>query len=440
MNQGATCYLNSLLQYLYHDASFRDAIYEADGSASKIIKEMQSLFAGMQHSVAAAISTKPLTTAFGWQRGQVFEQHDIHELFSVLIDVLGNESKDLCLSLKQKFEGMSKDVLKCPKCDHCKESCSPYLSLSLDLPDAYEKHVAEEDVSKRNCTSLQNILQTYIKPEVLDEDNKWECGGCSEKVCATKAQNIERLPSRLLVHLKRFRFDPTSRRRRKLDTTVLFPKRLQASQLLQNSTEDASSEGYVLTAVMLHTGTALGGHYKAYVMPSCNNDSDDNKQGPWLECNDSSVRSVDKKEESEILWYDSNMELEDHLSRNSFLYDNAYMLVYVKESEACKKSVTSIPENIQRMVNIENADIQIMKRLRSIQKKMVELKVYFSSANHAGLLVTDADERVAEKQRDSKVHRGSHEHHVFYLPNFFSLRDVVTKAHEFFDSRHNTNM
>jgi ubiquitin C-terminal hydrolase len=54
------------------------------------------------------------------------------------------------------------------------------------------------------------LLSAVVNPEVLDADNKWECSGCKSKVQATKCQEVSNLPSRLFLHLKRFRFDPVS--------------------------------------------------------------------------------------------------------------------------------------------------------------------------------------------------------------------------------------
>jgi len=104
LNQGATCYLNSLLQLLFHNKKFREAVFRS-GSNAPIAKEFQSLFAKMQFSVTAAVSTKQLTAAFGWNNSAVFEQSDVHELFSVLADALCQ----ICPVMKtfmSDFEGM----------------------------------------------------------------------------------------------------------------------------------------------------------------------------------------------------------------------------------------------------------------------------------------------------------------------------------------------
>ena len=78
-NQGATCYLNSLIQTLYHLAAFRDIVYHVDEAASTtsgagsgagagsgdlmltIPLALQRLFYRLQTS-AAPVSTRELTT------------------------------------------------------------------------------------------------------------------------------------------------------------------------------------------------------------------------------------------------------------------------------------------------------------------------------------------------------------------------------------------
>lgn len=66
---------------------------------------------------------------------------------------------------------------------------------------------------------LKELFATHLKPEVLDEENKWQCSGCQEKVRATKAQEYSSLPQLMMVHLKRFRYDPVS-----LFSPCLFPR------------------------------------------------------------------------------------------------------------------------------------------------------------------------------------------------------------------------
>ena len=81
INQGATCYLNSLLQTLYHVPAFRKAVYriptrEDEDARSSIAVSMQRLFYYLQHGDHAQ-STSDLTHAFGWDSFEAFQQHDV---------------------------------------------------------------------------------------------------------------------------------------------------------------------------------------------------------------------------------------------------------------------------------------------------------------------------------------------------------------------------
>jgi ubiquitin carboxyl-terminal hydrolase 7 len=104
MNQGATCYLNSLLQTLFHIPAFRNFIIKHDSTA-KITSALRKLFASLVLSDDCAIGTKEITTAFGWSNSEVFEQHDIQELFCSMTDALCQESSEIDSFLTDNFKG-----------------------------------------------------------------------------------------------------------------------------------------------------------------------------------------------------------------------------------------------------------------------------------------------------------------------------------------------
>lgn len=85
VNQGATCYLSSVLQALYMTPEFRRALYDAgaaeaaarasgaaasasNGTAADggILRQLQRLFVSLQTSSSQAIDTRDLTRSFGW--------------------------------------------------------------------------------------------------------------------------------------------------------------------------------------------------------------------------------------------------------------------------------------------------------------------------------------------------------------------------------------
>ena len=91
-NQGATCYLNSVVQVLCSDADFSNALFNCECEDGSVTKELQRLFTTLRKSNKMAVSTEQLTASFGWQNGQMHEQHDAHELFVLLLDSMTNAS------------------------------------------------------------------------------------------------------------------------------------------------------------------------------------------------------------------------------------------------------------------------------------------------------------------------------------------------------------
>jgi hypothetical protein len=99
-NQGATCYMNSLLQSLYMTPEFREGVYKIPVETNiakqreSICFQLQCLFASMQLSGESAVETKGLTHSFGWSGSEAFQQHDVQELCRVLFDELESRLKD----------------------------------------------------------------------------------------------------------------------------------------------------------------------------------------------------------------------------------------------------------------------------------------------------------------------------------------------------------
>ena len=79
-NQGATCYMNSLLQSLYMTPEFRTFIYSWDYNAKlcgpkdqNIPYNLQRLFSYLQLSRKRSVDTRSLTHSFGWSTAEVFQ-------------------------------------------------------------------------------------------------------------------------------------------------------------------------------------------------------------------------------------------------------------------------------------------------------------------------------------------------------------------------------
>lgn len=82
-------------------------------------------------------------------------------------------------------------------------------------------------------SSLEMAIENYLKPEILDKDNQYNCSGCDKKVDAKKGQRIEKLPDHLMIVMNRFTLDFTTFSRVKINEHVSFPKILNMNDYMQ---------------------------------------------------------------------------------------------------------------------------------------------------------------------------------------------------------------
>jgi hypothetical protein len=84
LNQGATCYMNSLLQTLFMTPAFRAYVFRWRPPAGGLRQpaeqciplQLQKLFARLAIGRGGVASTKALTTSFGWTAADAFQQHE----------------------------------------------------------------------------------------------------------------------------------------------------------------------------------------------------------------------------------------------------------------------------------------------------------------------------------------------------------------------------
>jgi hypothetical protein len=87
-NLGATCYLNSLLQYLFFNVDFRDGVLNASDSGSAALRELQRVFALLAGGDRATIDPGDFVRA---ARIDAVEQADATEFSALLLDWLERE-------------------------------------------------------------------------------------------------------------------------------------------------------------------------------------------------------------------------------------------------------------------------------------------------------------------------------------------------------------
>ncbi|KAJ1901575.1 ubiquitin-specific protease ubp15, partial [Coemansia sp. IMI 209127] len=117
-NQGATCYMNSLLQSLYFTNEFRNAVYqiptENDDPKKSVSLALQRVFYNLQVS-DESVDTTELTKSFGWDSYESFMQHDVQELDRVLQENLETKMKGTVVdgAVARLFVGEMKSYIRC---------------------------------------------------------------------------------------------------------------------------------------------------------------------------------------------------------------------------------------------------------------------------------------------------------------------------------------
>ena len=302
-NQGATCYLNSLLQTLFMTPEFTRELFRwrlnPDASAEvrtrSIPHQLQMLFARLLTSECRAISTAGLTKSFCWDGDQVFVQHDVQELCRLLFDAL-EEAFAGTADVTRLFRGQLVDFLACkPPHTHTSTRSDAFLDLQVAVRGFG---------SARPIASVIEGLRNFLKPESLDGANQYELAP-GQKVDAWKGLRLAQLPPLLTVHLKRFDMDYATMRHVKINDRVEFSQTLSFAKKCEEdgaeATEHAGSAEawypveragecdtpttemveYELYSVLVHAGTATSGHYFAYIK--------DLSRSSWLKFDDATV-------------------------------------------------------------------------------------------------------------------------------------------------------
>lgn len=143
-NYGATCYLNSLLQCLFHIRPFRALVFAwgdtpvqksaAQAAAqhhSHMLRALRQLFGQMQNSIKAIVGPRPLIQALSLSETV---QQDAHEFFKLFITLLGDIfAKHPCESihsgLPRMFNGQLQYVTQCEACGYQSVNQSNYADL-----------------------------------------------------------------------------------------------------------------------------------------------------------------------------------------------------------------------------------------------------------------------------------------------------------------------
>ena len=412
INQAMTCYLNSLLQTLYMTPEFRNAIYrwqykpalqssplsieQINASKKNIPYQLQKLFLQMQTTNKKCLHTQDLTQSFGWGSDDAFQQHDVQELCRVMFDALekmfkGTEQENLITEL---YEGKLKDYVKCVECNTESARVDVYLDIQLSIKSYIDEY------NYNLYDSIEKALSAYIEPEILEGNNKYYCEKCKKLCKAHKGIIFEQFPYILCLQLKRFDFDYKTMMRIKLNNKVTFPDRLDIKPYLDESVliqkPDLKTD-YELFSIMIHSGSATGGHYYAYVK--------DFLTDQWYNFNDERVTRLDP----------NDIQKAYGVSYSSFSSTTAYMLLYrqidVKRNELFLIK-DEYPSHIYDLLKREQDELEEAEKLKEYLENLCKIKIIIVNTSQMDNFKPN-ELQFAEKQcslhKDLTIEQAKHE-------------------------------
>lgn len=287
-NQGATCYMNSLLQTLFHLRAFRQVVYdtpsEKEDTNDSVSLALQRVFYRLQ-TQNKAVSTKELTRSFGWSQIDSFMQHDVQELYRILCDRLEEKMKNTKVdsAIKRLFEGKVRSFVQCVNVDFQSSRDESFYDLQLDV---------------KGCKDIYESFRKYVEIEMLQGDNQYEAEGYG-KQDAKKGIRFLQFPPVLNIQLKRFEYDPLRDGMVKIHDRFEFPKTLVLDDFISSSPHGSAGETgkargshvYHLHSVLVHSGDVHGGHYYVFIRPG----KDIAQSSNWFRFDDDQISCVDEQ-------------------------------------------------------------------------------------------------------------------------------------------------
>ncbi|KAL0052000.1 hypothetical protein WJX82_006322 [Trebouxia sp. C0006] len=325
-NQGATCYINSIVQCLVHNPIIANLAFGTLRQTCKCVKCALCYLAFRTRCSLDADHVSPERKAsyprwmisaglptLGTQSNErlsACKQEDAHDFLRQWLDkvhdlhekILKNglpSKQPVYTIIDQVFGGVLASRVEC---QHCGQVSSMYDSMN-DLS------VEVDNGCYGVVKSVEIALGKFIQPEVMSGENAYHCDRCQRKQTAHKSLHIHTAPNTLTLHLKRFRPDFV-----KLTGHIAFPLTLNLTPFLSpDSPEQAPQSAfcqepaacphqqpafsqraagfaqkgpafreqrvtYRLIGVLVHKGSwSSAGHYFSYVL-----DSD----GQWWLMND----------------------------------------------------------------------------------------------------------------------------------------------------------
>ncbi|KAH7915018.1 hypothetical protein BJ138DRAFT_1170257 [Hygrophoropsis aurantiaca] len=384
-NQGATCYMNSLLQSLFCTRYFRKAVYqiptEEEHPTESVALALQRVFYHLQTS-DQPVGTTELTKSFGWKSLDSFLQHDVQEFNRVLCDKLESKMKGTKAegAINKLFMGKMKSYIKCVNVDYDSSTFEEFNDIQLNV---------------KGMKNLYESFKDYVAVETMEGENKYHAEGFGLQD-AKKGIIFQSFPPVLHLQLKRFEYDIQRDAMVKINDRHEFPFEIDLGEFLDDDADRSQPWVYKLHGVLVHSGDLNAGHYFALIKPD--------RDTRWLKFDDDRVTPVTDREVLEENYGGEALNgIAPPMQRNQVRamkrYTNAYMLVYVRESAIDEYLAPfkeeDTPPHLKRRLDEERLQVEAKKREREEQHLFLTAKVITDDtfAHHEGFDLASFDEK-----------------------------------------------
>ena len=307
-NEGNTCYINSLLQMLYHLPSFRNAVFQTPSKPYRddLVFCLQKVLYNLQES-AESVSAKYLMECLEVDQDE--GQQDVHEfsyMFMSKIESAFSASPSQSF-LSSLFTGKTETSIEC-------------------IHVAYTSHTVTEEftdlqLSVSDATNITDSLQKLVHEQLMGE-NQFDAGEYG-KQDANRMVKFQVLPPVLQIYLKRFQY--LHGNTKKLNTKFEFPDDLDLSKYLITP----GNAKYRLFAILVHRGVSQQGHYFSFIKTNLSE---------WFKFND---KSVDKVTSEQVFRSSMGGDMRDLKVTSQGVEEvysgndmSAYMLCYIHMQQA----------------------------------------------------------------------------------------------------------
>ncbi|KAL0224753.1 hypothetical protein RCL1_002665 [Eukaryota sp. TZLM3-RCL] len=336
---GSTCYLNSVLQLLFHVIPLRRGILDIeepifeDIPIVKLTNALRILFSELNCIDKSFTSPELLFDVFSWSGESLRVQHDAQEFLRLLLDGFNtnlthlphlSHYNSLCSNITSLFQGTFVRSITCNSCGSLKNTNEPFMDVILPVVGP---------------STLENLIENIQETEFLDG---YTCDSCGQCNTSSKSIKFDSLPPFLTLVLSRFSYDWNKDRRVKTTAKVAFP----CSFSLHNIT-------YNLIGFIEHSGSAYGGHYRTVL--NFSNDA-------TILCSDAVVDPI----KSDFSKYFGGK-------------DCAYILLYVASTVDCytdfsaAKMFDPLPFDLSNLVKEQN---QKLTEAREAYEKLIDVVIF----------------------------------------------------------------